>query len=300
MRLIDTDITLRQMKFLRALILQVLLLCGNVAAQQPHTLTGDVRLHKDFHSNILNNDRNVIVYLPPGYDTNKSRRYSVFYMHDGQNLFDGATSFIPGQEWRVDETAEQLIKAGKIEPLIIVGIYNAGAERVNEYTDTQDPKYKAGGKADLYGRFLVEELKPFIDKTYRTKTDARHTGIGGSSLGGLVSLYLGLKYPSVFTRIAVVSPSVWWADNHIVRFTENQSRKPPLRIWLDIGTKEGGDAEHQQTVDGARLLKTTLIKKGWKESKDLHYMEVEGAEHNEKAWAARVPEILEFLFRRKM
>ena len=283
------------------ILFSLLFLCGALFAQQPHTLTGDVRLHKDFHSNILNNNRDVIVYLPPGYDTHKSQRYSVFYMHDGQNLFDGATSFIPGQEWRVDETAEELIKAGKIEPTIIVGIYNAGAERVNEYTATRDPKYQAGGKGDLYGRFIVEELKPYIDKTYRTKTDARHTGIGGSSLGGLISLYLGLKYPSIFTRIAVVSPSVWWADNDIVRFTENQSRKPPLRIWLDIGTKEGPDSAeaHQQAVDGARLLKTTLIRKGWKENKDFHYMEAEGAEHNEKAWAARTAGILEFLFPKK-
>ncbi len=288
-------------KRLKLNLFLILFLCGASFAQQPHTLTGDVRLHKDFHSNILNNDRNVVVYLPPGYDTNKHQRYSVFYMHDGQNLFDGATSFIPGQEWGVDETAEHLIKAGRIEPLIVVGIYNAGAARVNEYTATQDPKYKAGGKADLYERFLVEELKPFIDKTYRTKTDAKHTGIGGSSLGGLISLYLGLKYPSIFTRIAVVSPSVWWADNHIVRFTENQSRKPPLRIWLDVGTKEGRDsAEAQRTVDGARLLKTTLIRKGWTVGKDLQYMEAEGAEHNEKAWAARTAQILEFLFPKKM
>lgn len=289
------------MQSIRAFSLLALLLCATVSAQQPHTLSGDVRLHANFHSKILNNDRNVIVYLPPGYDENKHARYSVFYMHDGQNLFDGATSFIPGQEWRVDETAETLIKVGKIEPLIIVGVYNAGAERVNEYTAAQDPKYQTGGKADLYGRFLVEELKPFIDKTYRTKNDAKHTGLGGSSLGGLISLYLGFKYPTVFTRIAIVSPAVWWADNHIVRFAENQSRKLPLRIWLDIGTKEGRDAkEAQKSVDDARLLKTTLIRKGWKENKDLKYFEAADAEHNEKAWAARTSEILGFLFPKKM
>lgn len=271
--------------------------CGAATGQQTHTLTGDVRLHKNFHSKILDNDRNVIVYLPPGYEANRNRRYSVFYMHDGQNLFDGATSFIAGQEWRVDETAQALIEAGKIEPLIVVGIYNTGTERVNEYTAARDAKYKAGGKGDLYGRFLVEELKPFIDSTYRTKKDAKHTGLGGSSLGGLISLYLGLKYPNVFTRIAVVSPSVWWADNQIVQFTKNESRKPPLRIWLDIGTKEGRDKqEAQATVDGARLLKATLIEKGWQEGKDLKYLEAAAAEHNEKAWAARTAAILDFLF----
>lgn len=279
------------------LVVLLLLVCRAAIAQQPHTLTGDVRLHKDFHSKILNNDRHVIVYLPPGYDANQNKRYAVFYMHDGQNLFDGATSFIAGQEWRVDETAQALIESGKIEPLIIVGVYNTGTERVNEYTAVRDAKYKAGGKGDLYGRFLVEELKPFIDSTYRTKKDAKHTGLGGSSLGGLISLYLGLKYPNIFTRIAVVSPSVWWADNEIVQFTKNESRKPALRIWLDVGTKEGrDDKEARSTVDGARMLKRVLIEKGWQEGKDFRYLEAAGAEHNEKAWAARTAAILEFLF----
>lgn len=284
----------------RALVLLIVIFCGTAAAQREHTLTGDVRLHKSFHSAILNNDRDIIVYLPPGYETDKRRRYSVFYMHDGQNLFDGATSFIPGQEWRVDETAQALIQAGKIEPLIIVGIYNTGMERVNEYTEQADAKYKAGGKANLYGRFLVEELKPFIDQTYRTKTDAEHTGIGGSSLGGSVSLYLGLKYPNVFSRVAVVSPAVWWADYHIVQYTEQQP-KQSLRIWLDIGTKEGRDAsEAQKTVDGADRLESALLRKGWKLGKDLKFVKAEGAEHNERAWAARVDQILEFLFPKKM
>lgn len=283
------------------LALLVALGSGTVAAQRAHTLTGDIRLHKGFHSKILNNDRDVIVYLPPGYDKDKQRRYSVLYFHDGQNLFDGSTSFIPGQEWRVDEAAEALIAGGKIEPLIIVGVYNTGKDRINEYTPVPEPKYKAGGKADLYGRLLAEELKPFIDKTYRTKKGAAHTGLGGSSLGGLVSMYLGLRYPNVFGRVAVVSPSVWWGNNQIVKYVESQQKRPPLRIWLDIGTKEGGTGEEaQHTVDGARLLRDSLVKKGWKLEKDLKYFEAQGAEHNERAWAARVEQILEFLFPRKL
>lgn len=278
----------------------LVLLWVSAVGQRPQTLTGDIRHHKRFHSKILNNDRDLVIYLPPGYEANTKKHYSVFYMHDGQNLFDGATSFIPGQEWRVDETAQSLIQAGKIEPLIIVGIYNAGNERVNEYTPVQDLKYKAGGKADLYGRFIVEELKPFIDKSYRTKKGASHTGIGGSSLGGLISLYLGLRYPNVFSRIAVVSPSVWWADGQIVRYVAEQPKRR-LRIWLDIGTKEGRDAqEAQRTVDSTRILKEALIKKGWKQGTNLKYMEADAAEHNERAWAARVEHILEFLFPRKM
>jgi predicted alpha/beta superfamily hydrolase len=284
----------------KRLVIVVALVCGSAAAQQPHTLTGDVRLHKDFHSQVLGNNRDLIVYLPPGYDSGSQRRYSVLYFHDGQNLFDGATSFIPGQEWRLDETAQGLIAAGKIEPLIIVGLYNTGKDRVEEYTPVQDPKYKVGGKADLYGRMLVEEVKPFIDRTYRTLKDAKHTGLGGSSLGGLVSIYLGLKYPHVFGRLAVVSPSVFWGDKFIVHYVEALRRKPDERIWLDIGTKESRDGQEAlETVTNARLLESTLIKKGWKPEKDLKYFEAQGAEHNERAWAARVGPMLEFLFPHK-
>ena len=161
--------------------------------ERTHTLTGDIRFHHDFHSRFLAHDRDVIVYLPPGYRKTKMKRYPVLYLQDGQNLFDGATSFIPGRDWGVDETAERLIKAGEIEPLIIVGIYNTGMDRLDEYTPTADDRLKKGGSADLYGRMLVDELKPFIDSSYRTNSGHEHTGLGGSSLGGLVSLYLGLK-----------------------------------------------------------------------------------------------------------
>jgi predicted alpha/beta superfamily hydrolase len=288
------------MKVFLPTIVLLLIISASFAQQRPHTLTGDIRVHKNFHSKILNNDRDVLVYIPPNYETQKKERYPVFYLNDGQNLFDGATSFIPGQEWRVDETAEALIKSGQIKPLIIVGIYNNGKERVNEYTPAPDAKYKAGGQADLYGRMLVEELKPFIDQTYRTKKSASDTGLGGSSLGGLVSLYLGLKYPRTFGRLAVISPSVWWADKQIMKFVESLQGKPKVRIWLDIGTKEGRDAKDAtEAVAGTRLLNEVLIKKGWQPAEDLNYFEAEGAEHNERAWAERLPAILSFLFGRK-
>src|SRR3954467_14341311 len=129
-----------------------------------HTLTGDVGTHEAFHSRDLEHDRTVIVYLPPGYDEQSADRYPVLYLHDGQNVFDRATSI--GEEWHVDEAAQTLILAGQIEPLIVVGIYNRGVPRIDEYPPT--PSSDGGGHAADYGRMLVEELKPFIDATYKT------------------------------------------------------------------------------------------------------------------------------------
>ena len=145
----------------------------------------------------MNHD--LLVYLPPRYKAERERRFPVLYMHDGQNLFDPETSFIRGKYWRMGETADALIEAGAIEPLIIVGIYNSGERRIDEYTPLQDRRL-GGGHADAYGRMLVEELKPFIDAQYRTLPGPETCGMGGSSLGGLVTLYLGLRYPGVFSR----------------------------------------------------------------------------------------------------
>jgi predicted alpha/beta superfamily hydrolase len=262
-----------------------------VAAHRPHTLTGDIRTHPKFHSQYLPTDRDVLVYLPPGYREDEGRRFPALYLHDGQNLFDGATSFIPGQEWRVDETAQSLILAREVEPLIIVGIYNTGHERVQEYTPSADPRLKAGGKADLYGRLIVEELKPFIDSQYRTKWGAADTGLGGSSLGGLVTLYLGLSYPNVFGKLAVVSPSVWWDDRLILTAVRAFSAPQRARIWLDMGTDEGAMA-----TSGARDLRDALVAKGWRLDHDLKYFEAVGAKHSESAWAERVGPMLKFLF----
>lgn len=274
-----------------------LIFVAQASAQEQHTLSGEFRTHKNFHSRFLSADRDVLVYLPPGYDANKKQRYPVLYLHDGQNLFDGATSYIKGAEWRVDETAQALIQSNAIGPVIIIGIYNTGKDRIDEYTPTVDAKYKMGGKADLYGRMLVEELKPLIDSEYRTLRGAKHTGLGGSSLGGLVSLYLALKYRNVFGEVAVVSPSVWWDKKMIVREVETMKKRPHLRIWLDTGTKEGGNkSEAEETTRNARQLRDALLSKGWKEGKDLKYFEAEGAEHNERAWAQRVEPMLRFLY----
>jgi predicted alpha/beta superfamily hydrolase len=216
-------------------------------------------------------------------------------MHDGQNLMDATTGFVG--EWGVDETAQQLVESGQVEPVIIVGVYNTGTERLNEYTQVPTPKYTNAGKADAYGRFLVEELKPLIDGKYRTKKDAASTGLAGSSLGGLVSMYLGMKYPGTFTRLGVISPSVWWAERDIVTRVNALESKPPLRIWVDIGTAEGDSTQEEvETVDDTRLLRDALTNKGWVLDTDLKYTEVEGGKHNEKAWAARFGDILKYLY----
>lgn len=254
-----------------------------------HTRTGIFRLHNEFVSQVLKPRRTVLVYLPPGYYDNPERRYPVLYLHDGQNLFDGATSFIHGQEWRVDETAERLIQSGKIEPLIIVGIYNTGATRLDEYTPTRDKRGR-GGKGELYGKLLTDELKPFIDRNYRTRTDAASTALGGSSLGGLISLWVGLKRPDIYGKLAVLSPSVWWDERAILKAVV---KKLPVKLWLDIGTSEGDTAVHD-----TRLLRDALKDKGWKEGNDLTYQEFESAQHNEASWAARFDQVLLFLFPR--
>ena len=244
----------------------------------------------EFRSNLMGDARELVVYCPPGYDDNEQQRYPVLYLQDGQNLFDATTAFIPGMDWKVDETAETLILEKAVQPVIIVGIYNAGEQRIGEYTPTRDPKL-GGGRADLYGRMLVEELKPFIDREYRTLPDAENTGLGGSSLGGLVTMFLGLRHPDVFRRLAVISPSVWWSRRAIVASVRRLKCKLPLRIWVDIGTEEG-DAH----VANAKLLRDALAEKGWVEGEDLRYTEIPGATHTEAAWAERVSPVLRYLF----
>ena len=154
-----------------------------------------------------------------------------------------------------------------------------------------EDKRLGGGQADAYGQMLVEELKPFIDRTYRTLPGTANCGLGGSSLGGLVTLYLGLRYTWMFSKLAVMSPSVWWRNRAILKTVSQIRRKPDLKIWLDIGTKEG-----QRALPDARELNLALVKKGWQQGHDLFYMEAEGATHSESAWAERTGPMLNFLF----
>ncbi len=261
----------------------------------PPTLTGNIQRHANFPSKILKNRRDVLVYLPLGYRRSTSRRYPVLYLHDGQNVFDAATAF-GGVEWGVDETAQNLIRQKLIEPLIIVAVANMGEDRIHEYAPTRGVYHQTGerkkrsrGLARQYGDFLVKELKPFIDRKYRTRREAEFTGLGGSSLGGLVTLAIGVLYPEVFTKLIVMSPSIWWDDFAILRLVDFYEKKPKLKIWLDTGTNEPG-------WENARKLRDLLVEQGWRLYDDLHYFEAEGADHSERAWAARIDPALRFLF----
>ena len=262
------------------------------------TLTGNIKLIRNFRSEVLGNERNLIVYLPEAYDREPDRRFPVLYMHDGQNIFDRATSAF-GREWGVDETAQALIRSNKVEPLIIVGIYTE-ANRVDELTDTHSKKYGAGGKAPLYANFLVDEVKPFIDKTYRTKPDRENTGVGGSSLGGLVSLFLVERYPEVFSRCAAVSPALMWSDGALVQRWKGVRATLPLkrtRFWLDVGSQETiRNTPSADYLNSVRSLVEVFKDAGLEQGSDYRFVVEEGAEHNEAAWRERFPEILEFLY----
>jgi predicted alpha/beta superfamily hydrolase len=242
-----------------------------------------------FTSKVLGNTRPVTIYLPAGYDDHPEQRYPVLYMHDGQNLFDPTRSFIPGQHWRLSEAADAMIGERKARPMIIVGIDNTGASRADEYTPTRDVERNAGGRADDYGRMLLEELKPLIDESYRTLPDRAGTAVGGSSLGGLLSMYLVLAHPASFSAAAVMSPSVWWDDRVILEELDRFSGRR-ARIWLDSGGREGFNA-----LKDTRALRDKLKAKGWSDG-ELKYHEDRRADHSERAWATRAPMMLEFLF----
>jgi predicted alpha/beta superfamily hydrolase len=260
-----------------------------VPAETPHQR---LKVHRGFRSRILPDKRDLIVYLPPGYEADMVRRYPVLYLNDGQNLFDPATSYIKGRTWQVRETADAAIEAGEVEPLIIVGIYNTGERRLAEYTHEKDWQM-GGGEADSYGALLTRELMPWIAEHYRVKPGRAHTGLGGSSLGGLVSLYLGLRYSEVFGRLAVLSPSVWWNHKSILGILNETGpflhHKP--RIWLDAGDHEG-----KMTLRDTELLSKRLLGSGWVDDETLHFEKVRGGTHEETSWATRVGPMLRFLF----
>lgn len=252
----------------------------------------NLRLHPHFHSQALDNERTLIVYLPPGYDERQA--YPVFYLQDGQNIFDDSTAYA-GVSWNAAETADRLILEEKMPPLIMVGIYCIAETRWEEYSPIWDPAIRKGGDGDRYGRFLVEEVKPFIDKTYATRQD--RTGIGGSSLGGLISLYLCASYPEVFSRCAALSPVLGWKNKWLLRHFPKGTWLKDKRIWFDMGTEEGKDIEvFGQGINWIRDFKEYLDRHELACGRDYCYQEVAGGRHHERDWAKRFDEVLLFLY----
>jgi predicted alpha/beta superfamily hydrolase len=231
--------------------------------------------------------RELDVYLPAGYDADPRRRYSVLYMQDGQNIAE-VSPFV-GQGWQLPQTANRLAAAGEVEPLILVGVYNSLGRRRHDYLPPSEPP-PGGSGADAYGRLLVEQVKPFIDWRYRTLPGRANTGLGGSSLGGLISLYLGIRYPEVYGKLAVLSPARGQVLLSLLADLDPSWQKPATRIWLDMGTGPREDPSM------ARALRDVLVERGWELGVDLQYYHAEGGLHDERAWAQRVPLFLRFLW----
>ena len=275
------------MKFFSSLLLFLVLLSVNSFAQErKSTKSENVSfLKKEFVIQNLNDiSHKVWLYLPPDYGSSQ-KTYPVIYMHDGQNLFDDKTSFVG--EWKVDETLNEIYKeTGK--GFIGIGIENGGGERTNEYTPWAHDKY-GGGKGAVYIDFIVKTLKPYVDKNYRTKPGQKHTGLMGSSLGGLISYYGGLKYPDVFGKIGALSTSFWFSDK-VYEFTKEKGNQKNLRLFLLVGGKEGG-AMVPDMYKAEKMLLSTGFKK-----KNLTTKLNKEAKHNETFWSSEFKEVVTWLY----
>lgn len=266
-------------------------------------VAGDLRFH-ELTSRIFSNKRKLRVLVPPGYDAEPTRKYPVLYLNDGQNLFDAATSVYDPLEWKVDETVRDLLAAGEIEPLIVVGIDNAGRRgRANEYLPWEDrfldpPQPDPQGA--LYPDFLTDEVMPFIEQRYRVRKGPAQTGLGGASYGGLITLYAALKKPRVFGRLLLESPSFYVSDARVLD-EYGRAGRPPHRVYLGVGTNEAGRPEcgggdvSDEAVRDVRRLERILKKKGLGEDRLKVFVE-ECAVHDETAWAGRLPAALKFLY----
>lgn len=259
----------------------------------PHFVNGigEVgRTYPSFMSTVLGNRRGIWIYLPPSYGENTAARFPVVYMHDGQNLFDPRAAF-GGVAWSADDAMNGGAEDATIREAIIVGVENT-ADRIAEYTPTRDATY-GGGNGDAYLRMLIDEVKPMIDRTYRTLPDRANTALVGSSLGGLISSYAGVRRADVFGLIGSMSPSTWWNDGVILRevATTPMRAARPLRVYVDSGN--AGDS--MDGVTQTRELAATYRSVGYAEGTTLHYVVQDGGQHSERYWAQRLPGALAFL-----
>lgn len=253
--------------------------------QKTSTATANVRvLAQPFMLQGLNRSRHVRLYLPPDY-ANSNKRYPVLYMHDGQNVFDAATAY--AGEWGVDETLNQLSAEGWLD-LIVVAVDNGAQHRMSEYSGWNHPRYGVGEGAQ-YIRFLSNTIKPYIDQHYRTLPGVEHTGIMGSSMGGLISHYALFNQPGVFSKAGIFSPSYWYADA-VFRQTDISVLPANSRISLLVGGKEGRDM-----VNNMQKMAALLRQQGFAASR-LSVKTEAGAEHNEAFWRSEFSDAVLFLF----
>ncbi|MGH2542660.1 MAG: alpha/beta hydrolase [Ardenticatenaceae bacterium] len=247
---------------------------------------GDVLRWRSVQSAHLSYPRDVLIWLPPGYHDQPARRYPVLYLQDGQNKFDPATSFA-GEDWNVDGVATSLMEKGEIEPFLMVAIYNT-PDRLYEYNPLRE-------KGKQYTRFIVEELRPVVDREFRTE-GGRRNALMGSSMGGLISMALLWWHWEHFFGAAALSPSLWvlWrAGGPAAWFRRFPAPHKPTRLYLDHGTV--GYEGRSKTL--AEAVISYLAGVGFA-SANLHYYTAEGGEHNEPSWRARVDRPLRFLFGR--
>lgn len=245
---------------------------------------GQLEVLPAVYSPQLDNRRDLLVFVPPCYAKGDAR-YQVIYMHDGQNLFQAATSFAGA--WGVGEAIEWASRRG-VEA-IVVGIANTGAARLDEYSPFVGPE--GGGGGDRYLEFVTRTVKPLVDERFRTLPDRDHTGIAGSSMGGLISLYAFFRYPEVFGVAAALSPSAWFAGGAILDVIARAPRVPG-RLYLDIGAREG-----ERSVEFARRVRDLLVQKGYTPGRDFQWLEDQDGVHHESAWGRRFRQALPFLLR---
>ena len=242
------------------------------------SVVGNVEYHCDVYSRILDSKRDLFVWLPAGYEDNTSRNYPVLYMQDGQNLIDPKTSFA-GKDWQVDETITKLISEHKIKEIIVVGINNS-KDRLDEYSDSE--------KGEKYRKFMIEELKPFVDSKYRTLSDSANTAVIGSSMGGLASFLIVWKHPDVFSMAGCMSSSFYYNDDKIFKMIdEYDGPKKHIKFYIDHG--EDG------LIRGQKMF-CKLTQLGYVIGTDIDYFYARGAEHNESEWAKRLERPLIFFF----
>ena len=246
-------------------------------------VTGTIRYHKRFDSPQLQNKRDLVVWLPPSYNAEPARRYPVLYVHDGQNLFTPFTAF-QGQEWHLDETATDLIKRNLMKEIIIVGIYNTN-QRTEEYSPT-----KLG---EAYNEFLINTVKPFIDKTYRTRPGPGDTAVLGSSLGGLIAFDLVWSHPQDFSMAGCLSPAFLVDSSDIIKKVRLDPAPPDNIKLVILNGTEGLEAKLRPAVE---TMAEVLQKQGYELGKNLIYQIIAGAEHNENAWSRQVAIPLQFFF----